>query len=264
MTIRDGRITSARFPDHHPLCHGASKESFVIQQLDRLWKAIAVYETPELRSSYVALRELAPKEADALYSEMENPQGRFPDWEMLRQMAERCKRSFKKYVLRLYAHFFVFADHNQYSIRLIKYPSPHDEPTNREQYALEEEAAAESDGMRALDTCAWITESIVELDEAVDESQEVVESQEVPTSSKRAINETPKHTQAAAVEDTTAVAAAQAQQTSLAPDEPPIEVPQDEEPNMTTPSHERDEAPRTESMTLRTRSQRKTKQPMFV
>jgi hypothetical protein len=94
--VREGRIVSERNPAHHPLCQGTSKETFVIQQLDRLWKAIAVYETEELRRSYVTLRNLAQTEAKDLYSEMESPIGRFPEWEVLKQMAEKCKFSLQK------------------------------------------------------------------------------------------------------------------------------------------------------------------------
>lgn len=56
ITVRDGAIDSSRFPEHHPMCKPTSKASFVIQQLDRLWKAVAIYETEELRRCYVNLR----------------------------------------------------------------------------------------------------------------------------------------------------------------------------------------------------------------
>jgi hypothetical protein len=91
ITVRDGSIVSSRFPEHHPACKSTSKEKFVVQQLDRLWKAVAIYETEELRRCYVELRNIAQKEADALYTEMESSTGRFPEWEVLKQMAEKCK-----------------------------------------------------------------------------------------------------------------------------------------------------------------------------
>jgi hypothetical protein len=91
ITVRDGVIVSSRFPDHHPMCRSTSKEKFVIQQLDRLWKAVAIYETEELRHCYVELRNIAQKESDALYLEMEQSTGRFSEWELMKEMAEKCK-----------------------------------------------------------------------------------------------------------------------------------------------------------------------------
>lgn len=73
------------------MCRPTSKEKFVIQQLDRLWKAVAIYETEELRRCYIELRSIAQKEADALYLEMEQSTGRFSEWELMREMAEKCE-----------------------------------------------------------------------------------------------------------------------------------------------------------------------------
>ncbi|KAI6232117.1 hypothetical protein M3Y95_00453100 [Aphelenchoides besseyi] len=162
ITVRDGQIASDRYPTHHPQCHGIGKENFVVQQLDRLWKAIATYETDELRRCYVTLRNIASKEANSLYNEMENPEGHFPEWEILRQTAEKY--------------------HDQYSMRLIKCANadgPSDlDGVNIDQYSEIRRVEGELDGVQN-NGIAWLTEGIdVERDEHEPEDTEAV-----PTSS---------------------------------------------------------------------------------
>ncbi|KAI6173261.1 Ubiquitin carboxyl-terminal hydrolase [Aphelenchoides besseyi] len=162
ITVRDGQIVSDRHPAHHPQCHGMSKENFVVQQLDRLWKAIAMYETDELRRCYVTLRNIASKEANSLYNEMENPEGQFPEWEVLRKTAEKY--------------------HDQYSMRLIKCANadgPSDmDGVNIDQYSEIRRVEGELDGVQN-NGIAWLTEGVeLERDEHEPEDTEAA-----PTSS---------------------------------------------------------------------------------
>ncbi|KAI6191957.1 hypothetical protein M3Y97_00284200 [Aphelenchoides bicaudatus] len=154
ITVRNASIISTRFPEHHPMCRSTSKEKFVIQQLDRLWKAVAIYETEELRNCYIALRSIAQREADALYLEMEQSTGRFPEWELMKQMAEKY--------------------HNQYPIRLIKCSNtlPPVSGVNMAQYSEIRRVEDEIDGVVKETPYAWITEGI-ELDR--DDGEEELE-----------------------------------------------------------------------------------------
>lgn len=155
ITVRDGGIVSDRFPGHHPMCKSTTKEEFVIQQLDRLWKAIAIYETEELRRCYVTLRNIAQTEADTLYTEMEESTGRFSEWEVLKQMAEKY--------------------HNQYSIRLIKCSSsnvPNVSGVDARQYSEIRRLEDEIDGVQGT-SYAWLTEGIeLEKDDEIPEENE--------------------------------------------------------------------------------------------
>ncbi|KAI6222982.1 60S ribosomal protein L28 [Aphelenchoides fujianensis] len=159
ITLRDGQIVSEKFPIHHPDCKGTSKEVFVVQQLDRLWKAIAIYETEELRSCYVALRDVAKKEAAELYAEMETPKGKYPEWELLRQTAEKY--------------------HNQYSMRLItcsydELPPGHMSGLNMDQYSEIRRVEGELDGLGERGR-VWLTEG-VELERDDHEEEEPAEA----------------------------------------------------------------------------------------
>lgn len=122
---------------------------------------MAIYETEELRGCYNELRDIAQKEASPLYLEMEESTGRFPEWEMLKEMAEKCKApSFKSF-------HTTSSDHSHYPIRLVKFSPnvPSISGVDMEQYSEIRRVEDEIDGVVKDATYAWITEGVDEEDE---------------------------------------------------------------------------------------------------
>ncbi|CAD5233445.1 unnamed protein product [Bursaphelenchus xylophilus] len=139
ITIKDGDIASDRFPTHHPLCEEVTKTVFVVQQLDRIWKTVAPYESSELREAYSTLRQIALTDSENLYREMDTPAGRFPEWEVLKAQAQKL--------------------HSQFSLRLIKCTA--DDPASELNSTLSAIRAVEGelDGDKRPGNVAWLSET---------------------------------------------------------------------------------------------------------
>ncbi|KAH7728936.1 hypothetical protein AAVH_03309 [Aphelenchoides avenae] len=85
ITVRDGVIQGNRFPPHHPDCHPITKQSVVIQQMDRQARVRICNDGMEPRDVYDSTKEYADEEVHA-------DGDQFPEWNKVRKQYYRIRR----------------------------------------------------------------------------------------------------------------------------------------------------------------------------